>query len=96
MFINVFITVMEVYYHMVIGRRLRMLREERNLSQGGIEARTGLLRCYVSRVENVHTVPSLETLEKLAAALEIPLYQLFYSGKGPPALPNLTGRGAGE
>ena len=88
--------VMEVRNHMVIGQRLRMLREERNLSQGDIEARTGLLRCYVSRVENGHTVPSLETLEKLAAALEIPLYQLFYSGKGPPALPNLTGRGAGE
>ena len=54
-----------------------MLREERNLSQGDIEARTGLLRCYVSRVENGHTVRSLETLEKLAAALEIPLYHFF-------------------
>src|SRR5690349_6580341 len=75
---------------MVIGRRLRMLREERDLSQGDIEARTGLLRCYISRVENGHTVPSIETLEKLASALEIPLYQLFYDGTEPPALPNLS------
>lgn len=75
---------------MVIGRRLRMLREERDLSQGDIEARTGLLRCYISRVENGHTVPSLETLEKLAVALEIPLYQLFYDGTEPPALLNLS------
>jgi transcriptional regulator with XRE-family HTH domain len=77
---------------MVIGTRLRALREERKLSQGDIEKRTGLLRCYISRVENGHTVPSIETLEKLAAALEIPLYQLFYEGEEPPPLPNLSKR----
>ena len=66
---------------MIIGTRLRSLREERKLSQGDIEKRTGLLRCYISRVENGHTVPSIDTLEKLAAALEIPLYQLFYEGE---------------
>src|SRR5215813_14325374 len=72
---------------MVIGRRLRNLREEKNLSQGDIEKRAGLLRCYISRVENGHTVPSLETLERLAAALEVPLYVLLYDGTEPPALP---------
>jgi transcriptional regulator with XRE-family HTH domain len=83
---------------MVIGLRLRKLREERKLSQGAIEKRTGLLRCYISRVENGHTVPSLETLERLAAALEIPLYALFYEGdQPPPDLPNLSHRrSAGE
>ncbi len=74
---------------MVISDRLRQLREERKLSQGDIEKRTGLLRCYISRVENGHTVPSIETLEKLARALEIPLYQLFYDGEEPPKVPNL-------
>ena len=77
---------------MVIGRRLRNLREEKNLSQGDIEKRAGLLRCYISRVENGHTIPSLETLERLAAALEVPLYQLFYEGEEPPPLPNLSAR----
>jgi len=77
---------------MVIGTRLRKLREDRTLSQGDIEKRTGLLRCYISRVENGHTVPSLETLERLAAALELPLYQLFYEGDQPPDLPNLSKR----
>src|SRR3979411_85254 len=72
---------------MVIGDRLRHVREEKKLSQGDIEKRTGLLRCYISRVENGHTVPAIETLEKLARALEIPLYQLFYEGKSPPRLP---------
>ena len=77
---------------MVIGDRLRALREEKNLSQGDIEKRTGLLRCYVSRVENGHTVPAIETLEKMARALEVPLYQLFYDGEEPPVLPNLLKR----
>ncbi len=74
---------------MIIGDRLRGLREAKNLSQGDIEKRTGLLRCYISRVENGHTVPAIETLEKMARALEVPMYQLFYDGEEPPKLPNL-------
>ena len=77
---------------MIIGDRLRALREERKLSQGDIEKRTGLLRCYISRVENGHTVPAIETLEKMARALEIPMYQLFYEGDEPPKLPYLLKR----
>src|SRR5258707_2745201 len=68
---------------MIIGDRLRAIREHRRLSQGEIENRTGLLRCYISRVENCHTVPSLETLEKFARALETPLYVIFYDGEIP-------------
>jgi transcriptional regulator with XRE-family HTH domain len=65
---------------MVIGDRLRELREYKKLSQGDIEKRTGLLRCYISRVENGHTVPAIETLEKFARAMEVPIYQFFYDG----------------
>jgi transcriptional regulator with XRE-family HTH domain len=77
---------------MLIGSRLRQLREQRHLSQGDIENRTGLLRCYISRVENGHTVPSLETLERFAGVLEVPLYRLFYSEEDVPSTPNLTPR----
>jgi transcriptional regulator with XRE-family HTH domain len=77
---------------MIIGDRLRALREQKNFSQGEIEKRTGLLRCYVSRVENGHSVPAIETLEKFARALEVPMYQLFYDGEEPPNLPNLPKR----
>jgi transcriptional regulator with XRE-family HTH domain len=77
---------------MIIGDRLRAMREEKKLSQGAIEKRTGLLRCYISRVENGHTVPAIETLEKIARALECPFYQLFYDGEEPPKLPNLPKR----
>ena len=77
---------------MLIGDRLRELREHKKMSQGDIEKRTGLLRCYISRVENGHTVPAIETLEKIASALGVPMYQLFYDGEKPPKLSNLPPR----
>ena len=77
---------------MFIGARIRKLRQEKGLSQGDIEARTGLLRCYISRVEHGHTVPSLETMERFAAGLDMPLYQLFYRGEEAPPTNNLTPR----
>lgn len=72
---------------MVLADRIRGLREHKQLSQGDVERRTGLIRSYISRVENGHTVPSLDTLEKLAAALEVPLYVLLYDGNEPPPIP---------
>ncbi len=69
---------------MNLGSRIRIVREEKKFSQGDLEKRTGLLRCYISRVENGHTVPSIETLEKIAGALEMKLYQLLYDGDEPP------------
>jgi transcriptional regulator with XRE-family HTH domain len=74
---------------MVIGDRLKELREQKQFSQGDIEKRTGLLRCYISRVENGHTVPAIETLEKMARALEVPMYKLFYDGNAPAKAPSV-------
>jgi transcriptional regulator with XRE-family HTH domain len=75
---------------MIIGQKLRELRESKNLSQGDVEKRTGLLRCYTSRVENGHTVPSVDTLERYARALEVPLYRFFTDGR-PVKVPKLLG-----
>jgi transcriptional regulator with XRE-family HTH domain len=72
----------------IISGRLRSIREEKKISHGDIEKRTGLLRCYISRVENRHTVPAVETIEKFAQALEVPTYQFFYDGDKLPDLPN--------
>jgi len=69
---------------MDVGNRLKQFRELRGLSQGKIEERTGLVRSYISRVENGHISPSVETLEKFARALDMPLYQLLYEGEKPP------------
>jgi len=75
---------------MAIGNRLKELRESKELSQGDIEKRCGLLRCYISRVENGHTVPSVETLEKMARALEVPMYRLFHEGEVGASIRKLT------
>ena len=74
---------------MFIGQRIKHLRERKGLSQGDIEAVSGMLRAYISRVEHGHTVPALDTLERFAAALDIPLYQLFYEDDAP-SMPNVT------
>jgi transcriptional regulator with XRE-family HTH domain len=78
---------------MNIGERIRNFRLQKTLSQGDIEKRTGLLRCYLSRVENGHTIPSLDTLAKIATAMDVPLAQFFADGipeNGNKNLPSLT------
>jgi transcriptional regulator with XRE-family HTH domain len=87
---------------MIRGERQKAIREMKRLSQGDIESRTGLFRAYISRIENGLTVPSINTLEKMARGLEVPLYQLFYAGEKAPqtlTLPktnmtNLSGKDA--
>ena len=74
------------------GERLRKLREQKKMSQGDVEKKTGLLRCYISRVENGHTVPAVQTLEKLARAFEVPMYKLFYDGEEPPKVQTIAAR----
>jgi transcriptional regulator with XRE-family HTH domain len=73
---------------MEIGAKMRELRIAKNLSQGDVEKRTGLLRAYTSRVENGYTVPSVGTLEKYAHALEVPLYR-FFTDEVPTKMPKL-------
>src|SRR5260370_19999241 len=75
---------------MTFGDRFRAIRQKKHLSQGDIEKRCGLLRCYLSRVENGHTIPSLPTLDKLALALEIPTYQFFCADEETPVPLTIT------
>jgi transcriptional regulator with XRE-family HTH domain len=65
---------------MNIGETIRNFRLQKGMSQGDIEKRTGLLRCYLSRVENGHTIPSLDTLAKIAGSMDVPLAQFFADG----------------
>src|ERR1700744_3471795 len=77
---------------MNIGETIRTYRLQKGMSQGDIEKRTGLLRCYLSRVENGHTIPSLDTLAKIASAMDMPLSQFFVEGNtnGHKGLPQLS------
>ncbi len=77
---------------MLIGQKLREIREAKNMSQVAISDATGLVQPYVSRVENGQTIPGLEMLEKWACALKIPLYQLLYDGDEPPQPLKLSGQ----
>jgi transcriptional regulator with XRE-family HTH domain len=67
---------------MNIGETIRTFRLQKGMSQGDIEKRTGLLRCYLSRVENGHTVPSLETLARIATSMDLPLSRFFSDTAG--------------
>lgn len=72
---------------MNIGETIRSFRLQKGMSQGDIEKRTGLLRCYLSRVENGHTVPSLETLARIANAMDLPLSRFFNENAGDNGKP---------
>ena len=74
---------------MLIGERLKALREQKNMSQGDIEKRTGLLRVYISRVENGHTVPAIETLEKFA---RLSIFRCMRSSMMARSRPKCTSR----
>jgi transcriptional regulator with XRE-family HTH domain len=80
---------------MIIGERIRALREEKKLTRGDIMERTGLQRTYIWRVENGYTVPAVETLEKFARGLGVPIHRFFYDGKEPPPLVQVNSEGRG-
>jgi transcriptional regulator with XRE-family HTH domain len=69
---------------MNLGESIRKIRQARGLSQGEMQKRTGILRSYLSRVENGHTVPSLATLQRLASAMGVALAD-FFAGEGEGA-----------
>ena len=75
---------------MIIGERIRVLREEKKMTRGDVQKRTGLQRTYIWRVENGYTIPAIETLEKFARGLDVPIYRFFYDGKGAPPLVPVT------
>ncbi|MGB7230521.1 MAG: helix-turn-helix transcriptional regulator [Candidatus Acidiferrum sp.] len=72
---------------MLIGDRLRELRLQKKFSQTDVEDRSGMQRAYISQVENNHKTPTVETLERFARALEIPVYRFFHEGEKPPEPP---------
>ena len=75
---------------MNLGVSIRKIRQTKGISQGEMQKRTGILRSYLSRVENGHTVPSFATLQRLAGALGVTLSD-FFSPDG--AQPSAVGSG---
>jgi transcriptional regulator with XRE-family HTH domain len=82
---------------MNLGESIRKIRQLKGLSQGEMQKRTGILRSYLSRVENGHTVPSLATLQRLASAMGVALADFFAAdGEGAAAAAPAVGDGASE
>jgi len=77
---------------MIIGDRIRAIREQKKLCQVDLAVRAGLLRSYLSQVEDGEAVPDVGALDRIAAALEVPLKQLFCDDDDLPPLPNLLRR----
>jgi transcriptional regulator with XRE-family HTH domain len=68
---------------MNLGESIRQIRQAKGLSQGEMQKRTGILRSYLSRVENGHTVPSFATLQRLASAMDVALADFFPDSDAP-------------
>ncbi len=60
-----------------VGQRLRVLREEREISMRALARRSGLSANALSMIERGLTSPSVSTLNKLAIALEVPITAFF-------------------
>jgi transcriptional regulator with XRE-family HTH domain len=56
---------------LIFGRRLRELRQARNLSQEALAAEAGLDRTYISSCERGHRNVSLENIYRIARALDV-------------------------
>lgn len=67
-----------------IARRVRALRASRSLTLEALATRAGLPLETVNRVELLATSPSLRTLERIAAGLDVDLSELL----APPSRPS--------
>jgi transcriptional regulator with XRE-family HTH domain len=61
----------------VIANHVRSRRLELGLNVGQLAERTGISKGMLSKIENAQTSPSLSTLERLSAALDMPVTSLF-------------------
>jgi transcriptional regulator with XRE-family HTH domain len=64
-----------------VARAVRDLRIERNLSQRQLAGRMEVPRTYISKIENGKATPTLSSLERLAAALEVDICKLVHDAR---------------
>jgi len=63
--------------HQQIAENIRRIRNERNMTQEKLAYEADLNRAYVGYIERGERKPSVETLNKLALSLKVPLFKLF-------------------
>jgi len=61
----------------MFGERLKHVRREKGLSQGELADRAGINRSYLSMIENGHSSPTMDVVERLAAGIGISVWRLI-------------------
>src|SRR5262245_49751618 len=65
------------------GSTIRRLREARGLTQEQLAGAVGMMRSNISRIEAAKHRPTLETLERIAKALKVPVADLIVPARYP-------------
>jgi transcriptional regulator with XRE-family HTH domain len=65
----------------LLGQNVRSLRKELGWSQEMLADNARLDRTYISQIERAVGNPSLETIGRVAAALQVPAWQLIGPGR---------------
>jgi len=77
-----------------MAARIQRIRLERSMTLEEVEAKTGLTTSFMARLEKGRDVPTLEMLDTLADALDVPVHVFFYDAAVPDLTPRLTPRPA--
>jgi transcriptional regulator with XRE-family HTH domain len=64
-----------------VAAQVKEIRKARHLSQRQLAGRMQVPRTYISKIENGKAIPTLGSLERLAAALEVDICQLVRDGR---------------
>ena len=66
---------------------MRHIRHFRELTQNGLSALSGIDRGFISTIENGRSMPSLDTIQRLAKALDVSFAELFQFNLSEPTIP---------
>lgn len=61
----------------LFGQRVKKLREQRNFTQEYLAEKVGIEQATLSNIERGKSHPTVDTLEKLAIALDVEVYLFF-------------------
>lgn len=73
-----------------VGLRIRELRNERHMSQEEVAFKAGISPAHLGQIERALKNPTIDTVAKIAAALDIPVASLFTMDAMSAAIQNVT------
>lgn len=64
-------------FYVKLGLRIKELRLEKGLSQEKFAEKANIHPKFIGKIERAEKKPSLDTIQKIAASLDVPVYELF-------------------